>query len=278
MVNIIFGSSGSLGSSIMEVLSKKYKNRKFLLSSRNKPTNSKKNWVKFNLNGNFKKFKYKNINCCIFLASPKYIKKNMSLNIFNKEFLWIKKMIRDLKIEKLIYISSPTVYIKNHYVGANKIKIENFLLKNKKKFKTLQIWRPYNLVNTKQRLYSDHFHCLLYKIMFLKKKNKYEFFGNKLDARGYSEISKFSEILLKNAFTKKSFIKDFGNKNKVSVNEIIKLYNKYYFLKFKKVFVASFKSKKRNINVIKKNSRKAIYSNQNSLYVLKKYLLNNLYG
>ena len=114
--------------------------------------------------------------------------------------------------------------------------------------------------------------------MFLEKRSKYEFLGSKLDTRGYSEINQFSKILLKNAFTKKSFVKDYGNPNGVSINKIIQLYNKYFLLKFKKVFIPSFKSKQRNINVIKKNSKSAIYSKQSSLYVLRKYLLNNLYG
>jgi len=278
MVNIIFGSSGSLGSSIIQVLFKNYKNKKFLLSSRKKPNYFKNSWIKFDLNKNFKTFRYKDIECCIFLASPRYLNKNMNLKIFNQEFLWVRKVVKNINIKKLIYISSPTIYLKKHYVGGNKIKIENYLLKNKKKFETLQIWRPYNLVNTDQKSYSDHFHCLLYKIMFLEKKSKYEFLGSKLDTRGYSEINQFSKILLKNAFTKKSFVKDYGNPNGVSINKIIQLYNKYFLLKFKKVFIPSFKSKQKNINVIKKNSKSAIYSKQSSLYVLRKYLLNNLYG
>ena len=60
------------------------------------------------------------------------------------------------------------MYLNNHYVGINKIRIERFLLKNKIKFKSLQIWRPYNLINMSYRKYSDHFHSLLFKIMFVQ--------------------------------------------------------------------------------------------------------------
>ena len=93
----------------------------------------------------------------------------MNLKTFNKEYLWIKKIIKNLEIEKFIYVSSPTVYLKNHYVGINKHKIEKFLIQKKQKFKSLQIWRPFNLVNTDYNKYSDHFHSLLYKVMFIHK-------------------------------------------------------------------------------------------------------------
>ena len=276
MTNLIFGSSGSLGTSIIKIISKKYKNRKFIYISRTKPVAIKKNWIKFNLNSNLKNFKYQKIKLCIFLASPKYIKKNMNVNAFYGEYRWIKKVIENLEIENLIYLSSPTIYIKNHYVGMNKRKIENLLTSNKNKFKTLQIWRPFNLINYDYKKYTDHFHSLLFKIMFKQNKKSYTFKGNKKDTRGYADIDEFSKVLLKNAFLKKSFIRDFGSLDKITIDEIIKIYNSYLYLYFKKKFTAYYMSKKINSNIIKKNSKNSIYSKQSSRNVIKKYLLAKL--
>ena len=89
-------------------------------------------------------------------------------------------------------------------------------------------------------------------------------------------IDDFSNILLKNAFLKKSFIKNFGNLDKITVDEIIKIYNKYFYLKFKKVFVPIFMSKKINKNVIKKNHKNNVYAKQSSKNIIKKYLLAKL--
>ena len=277
MINLLFGSSGSLGSSIIKIILKKYERKFFIYISRTRSLGPKNRWVKFDLNKDISKFKYKKIKHCIFLASPQYLKKNMNLKTFNKEYLWIKKIIKNLKIEKFIYVSSPTVYLKNHYVGINKHKIEKFLIQKKQKFKFLQIWRPFNLVNTDYKKHSDHFHSLLYKVMFIHKKLTYRFNGNKYDTRGYSDIDDFSNILLRNAFLKKSFIKDFGNLNEITVDEIIKIYNKYFNIKFNKIFAPRFVSKKINKNIIKKYSRNNVYSKQSSKNVIKKYLLAKLY-
>ena len=136
---------------------------------------------------------------------------------------------------------------------------------------------PFNLVNTDYNKYSDHFHSLLYKVMFIHKKLTYKFNGNKYDTRGYSDIDEFSNILLRNAFLKKSFIKDFGNLNEITVDEIIKIYNKYFNIKFNKIFVPRFASKKINKNIIKKYSRNNVYSKQSSKDVINKYLRSKLY-
>ena len=92
MKNLLFGSSGSLGSSIVKIITKKYKKKKIIYISRTKPLASKGRWYKFDLNNNINKFKYKKLKCCIFLASPHYLKKNMKFQTFNKEYLWIKKI------------------------------------------------------------------------------------------------------------------------------------------------------------------------------------------
>ena len=59
-----------------------------------------------------------------------------------------------------------------------------------------------HFINTKYKKYTDHFHNLLYKIMFVEKKTSFNFQGNKDDSRAYCNIDKFSSILLKNAFLK----------------------------------------------------------------------------
>lgn len=277
MINLIFGSSGSLGSSIIKITLKKYKKIFFLNISRTKPLGPKNRWLKYDLNKRLSAFKYKNVKLCIFLASPQYLKKNMNLKTFNKEYLWIRNVVDNLKIEKFIYVSSPSIYQKNHYIGENKYKIEKFLRKKKHKFKSLQIWRPFNLVNKDYKKYSEHFHSLLYKIMFIQKKSTFSFKGNGHDSRGFSDIDDFSKVLLKYAFLNKSFTKDYGNLNEITVEDIINIYNKFFYLKFKKNFKPVFLSKKINKNIIKKNLKNNVYSKQNSKNVIKKYLLKKLY-
>ena len=277
MKNLLFGSSGSLGSSIVKIILKKYKKKKFIYIARTKPLVSKGRWYKFDLNNNINKFKYKKLKRCIFLASPHYLKKNMKFQTFNKEYLWIKKIVKNFEIENLVYVSSPSIYLKNHFVGKIKYKIERFLIKNKSKFKTLQIWRPFNLININYKNYTDHFHNLLYRIMFIQKRTSFNFKGNRKDTRAYCDIDKFSNILLKNAFLKKSFIKNYGNLNSITIDDIIKIYNKYYYIKFKSLFVANFMSKKININVIKKNSKNNIYTYENSKNLIKKFIISKLY-
>ena len=102
MTNLLFGASGSLGSSIIKIIEKKYKKRNFFYISRSKPFGSKKKWIKFDLNKDLSKFKYKKINYCIFLASPNYLKKNNKPKIYNIEYIWIKKIIKNLKINNFI--------------------------------------------------------------------------------------------------------------------------------------------------------------------------------
>ena len=114
--------------------------------------------------------------------------------------------------------------------------------------------------------------------MFVEKKTSFNFQGNKDDSRAYCDIDKFSNIFLKNAFLKKSFIKDYGNLNSITIDEIIKIYNKYYYIKFKKFFVANFMSKKINRNIIKRNSKNNVYTKENSKNLIKKYLISKLYA
>ena len=98
----------------------------------------------------------------IFLISPRFVKKNFKTKIYEKEFFYLKKIFELYKFEKFIYLSSPTIYRKKHPIGHIKKKCEKFLIKNKKKFKNLQIWRPYNLVGEEKTNLSDHFHNFLF--------------------------------------------------------------------------------------------------------------------
>ena len=83
--------------------------------------------------------------------------------------------------------------------------------------------------------------------------------------------------MLKNAFLEKSFTKDYGNLNSITINEIIKIYNKYYYIKFKKKFSPNFMASTINKNVIKKKSKNNIYLNEDSKKLIKKYLTTKLY-
>jgi len=111
--------------------------------------------------------------------------------------------------------------------------------------------------------------------MFVEKKNSYSFKGNDNDMRGYSSVDEFVTIMLKYSNTKKSFLKDFGNIKLTKLNEIIKLFNIYYFKLNKKHFKFNFLSKKKNINKIKLNS-KNIYSKGDTIKILKIYLKNSI--
>ena len=114
--------------------------------------------------------------------------------------------------------------------------------------------------------------------MFIQKKLTFSFKGTGRDSRGYADVDDFSKILLKHAFLNKSFTKYNGNINEITVEDIIKIYNKYFYLKFKKFFKPIFLSEKVNKNIIRKNLRNNVYSKQNSKNVIKKYLLKKLYA
>ena len=108
-----------------------------------------------------------------------------------------------------------------------------------------------------------------------KKKIMHTFTGNQFDKRGYSSVDDFSKLLLSFSKKNESFIKDYGNKNLVTIQEIINLFNQYYFKKNKKFFIANFSNKKKNVSYIKlkKNS---VYSSKKSIIVIKKYLTKSL--
>ena len=81
--NIILGGSGLVGQSFYKIIKN---DKKYIFFSSNK----QKNFEKFNLNLDIKKFPYKDINTCFFFSSPRILKKNFKKQIFEKEFLWVK--------------------------------------------------------------------------------------------------------------------------------------------------------------------------------------------
>ena len=85
----------------------------------------------------------------IFLSSPYYTINNLKKdNVYLKELKWLKKIINNIKSKKFIYLSSSSIYLKNHKIGKVKKKCEKFL--KKINMPILQIWRPYNLVGIDQ--------------------------------------------------------------------------------------------------------------------------------
>ena len=181
----------------------------------------------------------------------------------------------NIKINKMIYLSSSSVYYKNnHVIGCNKKKCEKLIIKNKKKFKNYQIWRPFNLVGNFYEP-SDHFHNILFKKMFIEKKNYSYFYGNKNDKRGYSKVRDFVKKMLKYSKINKNIIKDYGNKKLCKVIDLLNLFNKYYFRLNKKNFNFKFLNKKSNINKIK-NNKNNICESKDSLKIFNQYLKNSI--
>ena len=191
--NIVFGSSGLVGLSIINHCSRK--KIKFIYTSRERPKYSNINWLYLDLNKKFKIYKYNKFNIGIFLSSPSYLKKNIKYNKFKNEFYWLQKVTKNFLFSKFIYVSSSSIYYKNHPIGKVKKKCEKYLLQNKHKFKNIQIWRPFNLVGSNQKTITDHFHNLLFKKLFIKKLKKCKFKGNKNDIRGYSDVDEFVKIM-----------------------------------------------------------------------------------
>jgi hypothetical protein len=265
--NIVFGSSGLVGSAFYKLLKN---DKSFIFFSKNN-----KRFKKFNLNNSIKNFPIKNVNNCYFFSSPRFLKKNFINNEFKLELEWLRKIVSNIKINKLIYISSSSVYYKkNHIIGSIKLKCENLILKNKNLFKDHQIWRPFNLIGEKY-VNSDHFHNKLFKKMFLKKEYITSFEGNLSDKRGYADVNHFVKVLYKESTKDKSFIKDYGNKNLIKISEIINLFNSYYIKINNFYFKSVFKSKKANISKVKLK-KNTIFYNKKSLTVLKKFLIKSL--
>lgn len=262
-INIIFGSSGLIGSCLMKLVKKK----NFIFYSKN----SYKFTKKWDLNKSLKYFPYKNIKTLFFFSSPRYIKKNFSLKIYANEVIWLKNIIKNLHISKIVYISSPSIfYKKNHFIGKNKLICEKYIRKKQNKFDFIQIWRPYNLVGPNQEA-SDHFHNFALQKMFIEKKSEFSFSGSSIDQRGYSDIDSFVRTLYRYSKKNISFTKNFGNKDILKSSEIIDIYNFYYQKLFQRSFKAKFLGKITNISKVI-NGKNTIFESKSSKIVLLKHL------
>ena len=89
--NIVFGSSGLVGSAFYELLKN---DKNFIFFSKNN-----KKFEKFNLNNNIKKFPIKEVNNCYFFSSPRVLKKNFINNKFKLELEWLRKIVSNIKIK-----------------------------------------------------------------------------------------------------------------------------------------------------------------------------------
>jgi len=167
-INIIFGSSGLVGSAFAELVKKK-KNYIFYSKNNNKFKNI------WNLNKNLKNFPYKQIDTLFFFACPRFVKRNFNYKAYASEVLWLKNIVKYLCISKIVYLSSSSIfYKKKNFIGINKLACEHYLKKNKHKFNYIQIWRPFNLVGRNQSR-SDHFHNLAIRKMFEERKEIFFF-------------------------------------------------------------------------------------------------------
>tara|TARA_X000000950_G_scaffold205530_1_gene247240 strand:+ start:16750 stop:17631 length:882 start_codon:yes stop_codon:yes gene_type:complete len=270
-MDIIIGSNSLIGQSLVQLLKKKKLIKNFLLFSKsNKNIN---NYYKLDLDKNINILRNLDVDTCYFFSSPKYIKKNFSKKIYERELFWVKNVVKNCKIKKMIFLSSSTVYQKDHFIGYNKLKIEKYLISKKKKFKFLQIWRPFNLISFSQKKLTDHFHNFLFKIIFIEKKKYHIFQGNSEDKRGYSSINEFVKVLYSFSKKENSFIKNYGNPDLITVNEIIKIFNDKQQDYFKTKLKYRFKAKNSNINSVSNLSKKnTINSKINSNKIIQKFL------
>ena len=263
---VVFGATSLLGKSII-----KFKPKKFVYISRKKINQKKIKWIKFSLSKK-KIITKKKIQIGIFLISPRYLNKNLNKKIYEKEYSLLKKIFYLYRFKRFIYISSPTIFQKNHPIGSVKKKCEEFLIKNSKKFENLQIWRPYNLVGIDHTNLSDHFHNLLFKKIFIKKKINHIFFGCKYDERGYSDVDNFIKVVLVQSKKNISFVKNYGNKESIKIIEILKIFNDSFYKIRGKNFKAKFLKDKANKNIINKKSKNSIFSKDNNKILFRGYL------
>ena len=85
----------------------------------------------------------------------------------------------------------------------------------------------------------------------------------------------FVKILYRHSLKKSSFIRDYGNKDLVTISEILNLFNAYYLQINKKTFKPVFKSKKSNTNGVKIN-KNTIFYKKKSLVIMKKFLTKSI--
>lgn len=265
--NIIIGCSSMIGVSMI----KKIDQRNTIFTSRKKLSTIKKGtWIKQDLNKKINSKIPKKVKKIFFLSSPYYMNRNLfKKNSFKVEVQWIKKVIQNISCEKFIYISSSSVYEKNHVIGIYKKKCEN-IIKNSK-IKYIQIWRPFNLVGYKSGL-SDHFHNLLIKFFYIKRKKKHIFRGSQMDKKGYSSVEKFVSFVFFNSKLNKSFTYNYRNNNLIYVDDIVKIFQAIA-KKNKIEFSYNFKNTKKKLSRYKNKAplAKNIFSHESSKNILKNY-------
>jgi len=262
-VNLLFGSSSSIGLNFVKL----FKKKNFIFFSRSK---IKSKLVKFDYLNLDKKITNipKQANKIFFLASPHYLQKNIKNNIYVKEKKWLQKICKVVKSNVFVYISSSSVYQMSHVIGKEKIKCEKFLKKNSNS-KYLQIWRPFNIISKEYpKNLSDHFHNILIKEFVHKKKKFHKFYGSEKDTRAYSSANKFCKTIYKKSNLKQSFLYDYGNSNSLTVNKILDIFQKSFNKKVK----YKFNSVKKNVNIISRRKKSNfINTKENSHRLLKVY-------
>ena len=264
---IVFGCSGTVGTEFIN----QNKNKNTLYFSRKKPNNiSKSLWRYIDLDKKINNIP-KKVDKIFFFSSPYYKSSNLRKKNFIKELSWLKKIIKKTKTKIFIYLSSSSVYLKNHPVGTAKLICEKYLVNNSN-FNYLQIWRPYNLVGNDSLNLSDHFHNILIKKFCIEKKEKHNFNGSGKDVRGYSSVKKFCKTLINKSNLNKDLIYKYGNSNTITVKEVANIFKKKFEAKFKKKIKYNFNSNVININTIKSNKAiRSLDTKENSYKIINKY-------
>ena len=120
---LVFGCSGTVGSEFINT----NKNKNTLFYSRKKPKKlSKKYWRYVDLD---KKIDVVPTEAekIFFFSSPYYNSNNLKRKKFLKELNWLKKLTKKTRTKIFVYLSSSSVYLKDHPVGNAKLKCEKFL-------------------------------------------------------------------------------------------------------------------------------------------------------
>jgi nucleoside-diphosphate-sugar epimerase len=269
---LVFGCSGTVG---MEFI-KENKHKDILYFSRKKPKNiAKKLWRYVDLDKKIEEIP-KKTDKIFFFSSPYYKYDNLIKDNFLKELSWLKKIRKITKTKTFIYLSSGSVYLKNHPVGKAKLKCEKYLI-NKSNYGHVQIWRPYNLIGIESLNLSDHFHNVLIKEFCINKKKIHQFKGSEKDVRGYSSARKFCKSLIAKSNLNKSFIYEYGNSNTITVKQVATIFKKIFEKIFDKKIKYNFNSSVMNINIIKSNKLvRSLDSKENSYKIIMKYYLSKV--
>jgi nucleoside-diphosphate-sugar epimerase len=266
MVNIVFGSSGTIGSSFYKLLNKK---KNFIFYSKN--NNKNKKIFSWDLNKSLTNFPYKKIDTIFFFSSPNFVKSNYKKKIVEREYKWLENVINNLSFKKLVYLSSSSIYYKkDHLIKNVKKKCEKLIKKKQNFFDYFQIWRPFNIVNS-CCYFSDHFHNILVRKMFNERRANFTFQGSGNDKRGYSSSHEFVKTLFLYSKKNISFVKNFGNRNVIKMSDIVNIFNNYYIKIYGSTFIAEFLSNHYNVSKIS-NSKNSIYSTMSSKLVMNEFI------